>query len=93
MLPMTTLRAHFDGRVLIPDAPVDLPTDRPLEVHVIPLGEYPSESPEMPGSPAGILAAHRNSLRLTAADVDELERSINDAKLPVKDNGVFDDGQ
>lgn len=47
----------------------------------------------MPGSPAGILAAHRNSLRLTAADVDELERSINDAKLPVKDNGVFDDGQ
>ncbi len=27
-------RAHYDGRVLIPDEPVDLPTDRPLSVEV-----------------------------------------------------------
>ena len=31
---MTTLRAHFDGRVLIPDEPVDLPRDRTLLLEV-----------------------------------------------------------
>jgi hypothetical protein len=31
---MTTLRARFDGKVLIPQDPVDLPTDRVLEIHV-----------------------------------------------------------
>ena len=31
---MTKLHAHFDGRVLIPDEPVDLPKGRKLEVQV-----------------------------------------------------------
>lgn len=31
---MTKLKAHFDGKVLIPDEPVDLPVDRDLEIQV-----------------------------------------------------------
>ena len=31
---MITFRARFDGRVLIPQEPVNLPTDRALEIHV-----------------------------------------------------------
>lgn len=31
---MTTLRARFDGKVLIPQEPVNLPMDRVLEIHV-----------------------------------------------------------
>jgi len=31
---MTKLRAHFDGKVLVPDEPVDLPLNRELEIHV-----------------------------------------------------------
>jgi hypothetical protein len=31
---MTKLHAHFDGRVLIPDEPVDLPQGRTLELEV-----------------------------------------------------------
>ena len=34
---MTTLTAHFDGKVLIPDEPVNLPVDCALEVHVQPV--------------------------------------------------------
>jgi hypothetical protein len=34
---MTTLTAHFDGKVLIPDEPVNLPVDCALEVQVQPL--------------------------------------------------------
>jgi hypothetical protein len=29
-----TLRAHFDGKVIVPDEPVDLPTDSSLEIEV-----------------------------------------------------------
>ncbi len=43
---MTVLKAHFDGRVLVPDEPVDLPVDCALEVHVQPLKERTSGSTE-----------------------------------------------
>jgi hypothetical protein len=36
---MKTLKAHFDGKVLVPDEPVDLPINRPLELRVEPLGK------------------------------------------------------
>lgn len=29
-----TIQAHFDGRVIVPDQPVDLPVDQPLEIQV-----------------------------------------------------------
>jgi hypothetical protein len=31
-----TVRCHFDGKSLIPDEPVDLPTDQPLVAQVTP---------------------------------------------------------
>jgi hypothetical protein len=31
---MTAIKAHFDGKVLVPDEPVDLPVNQPLEVFV-----------------------------------------------------------
>ena len=31
---MTTIRVHFDGRVLVPDEPVDLPINQPLRISV-----------------------------------------------------------
>ncbi|HMJ64656.1 MAG TPA: hypothetical protein VK615_04830 [Candidatus Binatia bacterium] len=36
---MTVLKAHFDGKVLVPDEPVSLPVNCALEVHVRPLVE------------------------------------------------------
>jgi hypothetical protein len=39
-----TLKVHFDGRVLVPDEPVDLPLNRPLELSVVSL-DKPSEVP------------------------------------------------
>jgi hypothetical protein len=29
-----TIKAHFDGKVIVPDEPVDLPVDQPLEVEL-----------------------------------------------------------
>lgn len=31
---MTTLLAHFDGKVIVPDSPVKLPKNQPLKVSV-----------------------------------------------------------
>jgi hypothetical protein len=42
---MTTLRARFDGKVLIPQGPVNLPTDRVLEIHV---ADAPETTPAAP---------------------------------------------
>ena len=38
---MTTLTAHFDGRVIVPDTPVNLPVNQPLRVSVVTLAERP----------------------------------------------------
>lgn len=42
----TRLKAHFDGNVLVPDQPVDLPIGCPLEVEVSALTEL-SETAKM----------------------------------------------
>jgi hypothetical protein len=31
---MVSVKAHFDGKVIVPDEPVDLPKDQPLIVQV-----------------------------------------------------------
>jgi hypothetical protein len=38
-----TLRVRFDGKVLIPEGPVDLPINRPLNLRVEPAGQPQSE--------------------------------------------------
>jgi hypothetical protein len=72
---MTTLIAHFDGRVLVPEEPASLPTDCLLEVHVSPLkdgkgGRRPLKAlaalakqfPANPDSPGDAAAQHDHYL-------------------------------
>ncbi len=40
-----TFKAHFDGRVLIPDEPVNLPTGCLLEVQITPVEGTPARTP------------------------------------------------
>lgn len=39
---MTMLKAHFDGKVLVPDEAVNLPVNCPLEVQVCPIKQLPA---------------------------------------------------
>lgn len=41
-----TLRAHFDGKVFVPEEPVDLPINQPLELQVEELGDSNGPSKE-----------------------------------------------
>ena len=38
------VRAHFDGKAIIPDEPVDLPVDEPLQAELTVLGHQPRRS-------------------------------------------------
>ena len=44
----TTLRVHFDGKVLVLDEPADLPTGTPLEIEVRLQADVPSRIQEQP---------------------------------------------
>ncbi|MBI4474971.1 MAG: hypothetical protein HY646_20050 [Acidobacteria bacterium] len=57
---MKKLKAHFDGTVLVPDEPVDLPVNCALEVEVKPVQSPDGDKPllkllkaleEFPGNP------------------------------------------
>ena len=37
------MKAHFDGKVIVPDEPVDLPVNTPLDVEVRPKGWVSSQ--------------------------------------------------
>jgi hypothetical protein len=39
VITMTVVKAHFDGKVLIPDEPVKLPVNCALELHIQPLAQ------------------------------------------------------
>ena len=64
-----TIAAHFDGRVLVPDETVDLPTGRRLRVR-IELAEEPEPrfaallgfAADLPGAPADLAAQHDHYL-------------------------------
>ena len=69
---MTAIKAHFDGKVLVPDEPVDLPVNQPIEVFARPLedkrppllelAEALSQFPPNPNSPKDAAAQHDHYL-------------------------------
>ena len=36
---MVAIKGHFDGKVIVPDEPLDLPANQRLLVHIHPVGE------------------------------------------------------
>jgi hypothetical protein len=88
---MTVLRAHFDGRVLVPDEPVDLPRNRSLEVHVLSPSEDTAKGNAPRSSPAALLEAMRGGPHVDPAVFDELEKAIEEGALPVRDSIPFDE--
>ena len=40
-----TVRAHFNGSVIVPDEPVDLPVNTPLDLEIRPANGTPTDAP------------------------------------------------
>ncbi len=86
---MTTLRATFDGKVLVPEGAVDLPVGKVLEVQVTEVADLPDDL--RPGSPAAILKLMRSLPPIPREDLDEMERHIKEGQRPTDFRGFFDD--
>ncbi len=69
---MRTIKAQFDGRVLVPKEPVDLPLNQELTVYIEPaanaeaplaeLVQVLSELPDNPHTPTDLAAQHDHYL-------------------------------
>jgi hypothetical protein len=75
----TKFRVHFDGRVLVPEEPVDLPVGESVEIRV---GLAAHENGAAPGMPSAVLAAALSEPHVSSEEVAELERTIAESKLP-----------
>jgi hypothetical protein len=62
---MVVIHGHFDGKVLVPDGPVDLPRDQKLVLHVAVVGEAGPSSPS-PAGAWGVLEEHAGSVEAPA---------------------------
>jgi len=88
---VTTIRAHFDGRVFVPEEPVHLSVSQPVELTVREIEASKSTNGSRRSSPAAILEMMRSLPSLPSEWVDELERAIEEGKLPPDEKGIFDD--
>jgi hypothetical protein len=84
---MVTLRARFDGKVLVPEGPVDLPTGQLLELSVT------ATESGLRSSPAAIAEVLRSLEPIRREDKEEFERLIEEGKSPVNYRGVFDEDE
>lgn len=62
---MTTLKVRFDGRVLVPEQPVDLPQGRVLKIHVV------DDAPTAPVT-NGATSGHKSTLAALADWAEQL---------------------
>lgn len=79
-------RGVVKGRMIELEEPLPYPEGQPVSVSVNPLTTHLH-----PGSPAAIRQVMHEPPHLNWEDVDELERAIEEGKLPVRQEGVFDD--
>ena len=79
-----TYKGVAKGKIIELEEPLPYSEGQPVSVSIEPLrGDYQA------GSPAAILKAMRDLPRLNPEDVDELERVIEQGRLPVRMQGLF----
>lgn len=74
------------GKTIELEESLPYPEGQPISVVVEPLAEQLQV-----GSPAAIRQVMHELPHLKWEDVDELERAIEEARLPVRHEGMFDD--
>jgi hypothetical protein len=83
-----TYKGIAKGKTIELEEPLPYPEGQPVSVLVEPLaGQL------QPGSPATIRRVMHEPPHLNQEDVDELERVIEEGKLPVHQESVFGEGR
>jgi hypothetical protein len=79
-----TIKAHFDGKVIVPDEPVDLPVGQQVELQVVDVGPKPKKymtARELAESPVVGMWADRTDITDSTEFVNELRRRIERREL------------
>lgn len=75
---MVAMKGHFDGKVIVPDEPVDLPVNQPLIVRIEPVNGAP---PPRGVAGVGLLRfaglIDRSELERMGAAIDEATGRVN----------------
>jgi hypothetical protein len=71
-----TFQAHFDGKTIIPDHPVDLPRGRRLLIHVDTTAESPVESAAQ-GTVGNMMEQFKSPV--SDEDAELMRRAVNEA--------------
>jgi hypothetical protein len=79
-----TYKGVAKGKIIELEEPLPYAEGQPVDVSIEPLRRELD-----PGSPAVILKVMRNLPRIDPKDVDELERVIEQGRLPVRTQGLF----
>lgn len=85
-----TLRAHFDGKAFVPEEPVQIALNQPVNLRVETIDAVTLEPDDVPGSPAALARVMASLPRFSADEVRSFEQSLHDAKLPPSDGIDFD---
>jgi hypothetical protein len=84
---MTTLRAQFDGKALVPVEPVDLQAGHLYEVDV---READLSTP--PSAPQALLHLLQSLPKLPPEGIDQMEAEIKRGELPIRYEDPFGNG-
>lgn len=81
-----TCKGIIRGRIIEVDKPLPFADGQAVLLEV-----EPDQTQGPDGSPASVLRAIQSLPPLAAEDVEELTRSINEGRMPVRFSGIFDD--
>jgi len=89
-----TIRAHFDGTVIVPEEPVDLPVDASLELNV---RKTNGVSPEVAAAMEAAKDPAVRAKRLAALKELTTKHAVTDTNIPLellrRENLYGDDGR
>jgi hypothetical protein len=79
-----TCKGTIRGKTIELEEPLPFQEGQVVTLSVCPLEQ------DLPGSPAALLKAVKAPPHVDSSIVDELERAIEESKIPVRYEGVFD---
>ena len=81
---MSTVKARFDGKVFVPEKPVQIPVGEIVEI------QYPDAPAKELGTAMRVLYAMKTLPKVPSEDVAEMERLIEEGMSKAGYVGVFD---
>lgn len=73
---MVAIKGHFDGKVFVPDEPVDFPRNRQLILHIESVDTPGTDSAQVPSSESAIAEGETDALQWI------IEHPLDDPALP-----------